>query len=295
MSSEDARTHSVDASARESTATASLQPGKATTREVLFRLDRVAKRYPGKDGKFTEALASIDLNVNKGEFLAIVGPSGGGKSTLLQIVAGLTAASSGQVLLNGRPVTAPPPEAVYLFQQYSKSLFPWRTVGSNVVFAFERRTDLSLREKRERSREYLARVGLADFFDHYPWQLSGGMQQRVTIARALAAEPRALLMDEPFSAVDALTRLELQSLILDIWHKAEDLTVVLVTHDVDEAVYLADRVAVLSQRPSKVVRVFEPNLPRPRHPIETREDPIFLQHRHALLDLLLGSQAHASH
>lgn len=295
MSSGDAQYREAGSGPAAAALAPDVQQSCAPARDTLFRLDRVAKRYPGKDGRFTEALACVDLDVKKGEFLAIVGPSGGGKSTLLQIVAGLTSASSGQVLLNGRPVTAPPPEAVYLFQQYSKSLFPWRTVGSNVVFAFERRPDLSLREKREKSREYLARVGLAEFFDHYPWQLSGGMQQRVAIARALAAEPRALLMDEPFSAVDALTRLELQSLILDIWHKAKDLTIVLVTHDVDEAVYLADRIAVLTQRPSSIARIFEPNLPRPRNSIETREDPVFLRYRHALLDLLLGSGAHASH
>jgi NitT/TauT family transport system ATP-binding protein len=120
------------------------------------------------------------------------------------------------------------------------------------------------------------------------------MQQRVAIARALAAEPRALLMDEPFSAVDALTRLELQSLILDIWDKAEDLTVVLVTHDVDEAIYLADRIAVLTRRPSVIARIFEPKLPRPRRPVETREDPVFLRYRHELLNLLLGNPTDAS-
>lgn len=286
--------------AAESTAPAEAQDTRKTAIaepafDAMFRLDGLSKRYPGKDGRFTDALASVDLDIRRGEFLAIVGPSGGGKSTLLQIIAGLTPATSGQVLLNNQPVTAPPPEAVYLFQQYSKSLFPWLTVEANVVFAFERRRDLSLREKQERARDYLARVGLVDFRDHYPWQLSGGMQQRVTIARALAAEPHALLMDEPFSAVDALTRIELQSLILDIWHKADDLTIVLVTHDVDEAVYLADRIAVLTKRPSTIARIFEPGLPRPRHSIETREDPVFLRFRHALLDMLLGSPAHASH
>jgi NitT/TauT family transport system ATP-binding protein len=275
--------------ARYAEAEAPRAAGAAPVPDSMFRLEGVAKSYGGKHGRLTEALDSIDIEVKRGEFLAIVGPSGGGKSTLLQIIAGLTPASSGRVMLDGRPVTAPPPEAIYLFQQYSKSLFPWRTVGANVLFAFERRPDLSLREKRERARDYLAMVGLADFFDHYPWQLSGGMQQRVAIARALAAAPRALLMDEPFSAVDALTRLELQSLILDIWDKAEDLTVVLVTHDVDEAVYLADRVAVLSRRPSQIVRIFEPNLPRPRRAVETREDPIFLRYRHELLNLLLGN------
>jgi NitT/TauT family transport system ATP-binding protein len=219
--------------------------------------------------------------------MAVVGPSGCGKSTLLQIAAGLMAASSGDVRLGGRPVTGPPPEIVYLFQQYTKSLFPWRTVAQNVALALEGRKSVAARERAEMVRSHLAMVGLADFADHFPWQLSGGMQQRVAIARALVAQPKVLLMDEPFSAVDALTRLELQQLILDIWGKSDDLTIMLVTHDVDEAVYLADRIAVLSRRPSRISQVFETGLPRPRKPIETREDPTFLKHRHALLDTLL--------
>ena len=136
-------------------------------------------------------------------------------------------------------------------------------------------------------KSYLSMVGLAEFVNHYPWQLSGGMQQRVAIARALVAEPRILLMDEPFSAVDALTRIDLQNMILDIWHRRQDLTLVLITHDVDEAVYLADRIALLTRRPSRVPHIFEPGLRRPRHPIETREHPAFLKFRHDLLNLLL--------
>jgi NitT/TauT family transport system ATP-binding protein len=254
--------------------------------DALLSLRGVTKHYGIKGGE-TVALASIDLDVKRGEFLTLIGPSGCGKSTLLQIAAGLVAASSGSVVLDGKVVTRPPQQIIYLFQQYTKSLFPWRNVRANVAFALERKErDRSRRNAQAQS--FLAMVGLTDFADHYPWQLSGGMQQRVAIARALAAEPSMLLMDEPFSAVDALTRMELQALVLDIWRKRGDLTVLFVTHDVEEAVYLSDRIAVLSRRPSTIERVIETGLPRPRHPIETRENPIFLRHRHELLNTLLG-------
>jgi NitT/TauT family transport system ATP-binding protein len=253
--------------------------------QVLLDIQGVSKHYPGK-GQPTIALDNVNLSIRRGEFLAIVGPSGCGKSTLLQIAAGLLKPTAGNVTLLGRPIAGPPREIVYLFQQYSKSLFPWRKVSANVAFPLER-LSMSRSERHERARSFLDMVGLKDFAEHYPWQLSGGMQQRVAIARALAAEPGVLLMDEPFSAVDALTRLDLQNLTLDIWHRRKDLTAVLITHDVDEAVYLADRIALLTQRPSKVSHIFDIDLPRPRHSIETREMPAFLKLRHELLNLLL--------
>ncbi|HEY8334579.1 MAG TPA: ABC transporter ATP-binding protein [Tardiphaga sp.] len=248
----------------------------------------VNKVYGGRHGEATTALKSISLEVKQGEFLAILGPSGCGKSTLLQIVAGLIESSAGAVVLNGKPVTAPPPEMVYLFQQYSKSLLPWRTVEQNVALVFESK-GMKKRDIAERCGEYLAMVGLASFRSHYPWQLSGGMQQRVAIARALAAQPRVLLLDEPFSAVDALTRIELQSLVLDLWAR-QGLTILLITHDVDEAVFMADRIAVLSSRPSTVEMVVETELPRPRDAMGTRELPRFLQLRHQLVEHLLNRQ-----
>jgi NitT/TauT family transport system ATP-binding protein len=253
--------------------------------DLLLRLDGVGKSYRS-NGVDTIALQGIDLAIRRGEFLTVIGPSGCGKSTLLQIAAGLMMPSTGRVALSGKPVTGPPAEIVYLFQQYTKSLFPWRNVRDNVAFALERKP-LGRRERAEQASAYLAMVDLAEFGDHYPWQLSGGMQQRVAIARALAATPRMLLMDEPFSAVDALTRLELQALVLDIWQKSDDLTVMFVTHDVEEAVYLSDRIAVMSRRPPSISRVVETGLARPRHPVETREDPVFLRHRHDLLNTLL--------
>lgn len=232
------------------------------------------------------AIRRVDLDIGHGEFVAIVGPSGCGKSTLLQIAAGLMPASSGEVRLNGAPVTRPPEGMVYLFQQYSRSLMPWLTAEENVRFGFQHLRKRSARENAERCQRYLGMVGLAEFGTHYPWQLSGGMQQRVAIARALAAEPRVLLMDEPFSSVDALTRLELHELLLRLWAQA-GFTVVLVTHDVDEAVYLSDRIALLTRRPAEVAKVFSNPLPRPRDPVESREDPRFLELRHELLSRLL--------
>jgi NitT/TauT family transport system ATP-binding protein len=171
-----------------------------------LRLDDVGKTF-GSGDSATQALDCIDLEVFEGEFLAIVGPSGCGKSTLLQIAAGLARPTRGQVHFNGGAIDGPPPGIVYLFQQYSKSLLPWRTVLDNVAFAVEHRPGMGRSAARAHSLRYLEMVGLADVAQRHPAQLSGGMQQRVTIARALAAEPRVLLMDEPFSSVDALTRM----------------------------------------------------------------------------------------
>ncbi len=256
----------------------------------------VRHAFGGRQGTELAALERIDLQVAEGEFLAVLGPSGCGKSTLLQILAGLIAPTGGEVVLSGQPVQGPPPGVVYLFQQYTKSLFSWRTVAGNVAFALRRSKEnrRTRMKKRDRCRHYLKMVGLAGFEDHNPWQLSGGMQQRVAIARALAAEPSVLLMDEPFSAVDALTRMELQALILDIWRSTR-LTVVLVTHDVDEAVFLSQRIAVLSSRPATISRVIETGLPYPRDMVETRELPRFLQLRHDLLQALLHRPAQAPH
>jgi NitT/TauT family transport system ATP-binding protein len=247
--------------------------------QPYLELSGIQKTF-GSGNAQTHALGHIDLSVKEGEFLAIVGPSGCGKSTLLQIAAGLTSATAGSVHFNGERVTEPPAGIVYLFQQYGNSLFPWRTVLANVAFAVEHKPGMTRDRIREHSRRYLEMVGLREFGDRYPWQLSGGMQQRVTIARALAAEPRILLMDEPFSSVDALTRLELHALILNLW--------TLQKFTVEEAVFLADRIAVLSKRPSSVTRVIETGLARPRDSINTSEQPRFLALRHEILSMLLG-------
>lgn len=248
----------------------------------LLQVRGVAKTFgdAGAQGGQVLALRGIDLAVAKGEFVSIVGPSGCGKSTLLQIIAGLVPASAGEVRLEDRAVVAPPEGMVYLFQQYSRSLMPWLTVQENVGFGLQQGGG------EERCVRFLDMVGLADFRRRYPWELSGGMQQRVAIARALAAEPSMLLLDEPFSSVDALTRLELHGLILDLWSKT-GITILLVTHDVEEAVYLSDRIALLTRRPAEVAQVFANALPRPRDPVASREDPRFLALRHELLTRLL--------
>ena len=246
----------------------------------FLSLDNIEKSF-GADA----VMRGATLGVREGEFMAVLGPSGCGKSTLLQIAAGLMPPSAGSVRIAGRAITRPPPEAVYVFQQYTRSLLPWRNVRDNVAFATEHR--LGRHRARTIAEDTLAQVGLAGFGDHFPWQLSGGMQQRVAIARSLAAEPAMLLLDEPFSAVDALTRLDLHALFLDIWTRRK-LTVMLVTHDVDEAIYLADRIALLTHRPSSISDIFEVDLPRPRDPIATRALPRFLELRRTLLEKLLA-------
>lgn len=237
----------------------------------------------------TVAVQSVSLDVPRGRFLTVVGPSGCGKSTLLQMVAGLLTPTSGTIMLEGRPVTAPPDALIYVFQQYAKSLLPWRTVMGNVAFGLEHRhgRHMSAAERQRRCEEALERVGLAEVGDRYPWQLSGGMQQRVAIARALVCEPDVLLMDEPFSALDALTRGTLQDLLLALWEQL-GLTVLFVTHDVEEAVYLSDRVAVLSPSPSRILDVLDIDLPRPRDQISTKESSAFLRYRRELYGKVLS-------
>ena len=225
----------------------------------------------------TVAVRDLHFSVGDDEFVSIVGPSGCGKTTMLRCMAGLLPTSSGQVLLDGRPVTRPPKEMALVFQDYSRSLCPWRSVHGNVAFALEE-TDVPSDERQRRVREALATVGLTDVGDHYPFELSGGMQQRLQIARALAYRPKILLMDEPFGSLDALTRAELEDQLLAIW-TANPKTVVFVTHDIEEAVYLSDRVLLLSARPSEVVEELRIDLPRPRDQIETRSAERFAEYR----------------
>jgi NitT/TauT family transport system ATP-binding protein len=239
------------------------------------------KEYSGPKGK-TVALGGIRLDIERSSFVSIVGRSGCGKSTLLQIVAGLIPSSSGEVLLDGKRVTDPPPSVIYVFQHYTRSLFPWKTVAKNVAYGLQNRGSLSAREIARRVEEYIELVKLSGFENHYSWQLSGGMQQRVAIARALACRPDILLLDEPFSAVDALTRMGLQELVLKLWRELK-LTVILVTHDTDEAVYLSTRVVALSIPPSQVAIDVPIDLPHPRHQIATREMPRYLEYRHRIL------------
>ncbi len=230
-----------------------------------------------------QVIDHVSFDVAEGEFVSVVGPSGCGKTTLLMCLAGLYSLDAGSIQFAGHPITEPPPGLSVVFQDYSRSLLPWKSNLENVVFGMRRLADLSRQTKRETAREILASVGLSRFENHYPWQVSGGMQQRVAIARGLAARSRLLLLDEPLAAVDAQTRAEMQDLVLELAQRYRQ-SCLLVTHDVDEAVYLSDRVIVLSQRPTRVVEEIMVPLAKPRDQIATREDRLYLDIRHALLE-----------
>jgi len=240
-------------------------------------------------GRATVALNGIDLGIEGGSFVSIIGPSGCGKSTLLQIMAGLASPSSGDVFCEQMRVQGPPPGVVYVFQQYTRSLFPWKTVERNVAFGLENIGTMSRTEIASRAREMIGLVKLTGFERHYPWQLSGGMQQRVAIARALACRPAVLLMDEPFSAVDALTRAGLQELLRSLWREL-NLTVVFVTHDVDEGVYLSTRVVALTRAPGAIAIDVPIELPAARDQIATRALPAYLEYRARLLAQLFADE-----
>jgi NitT/TauT family transport system ATP-binding protein len=226
------------------------------------------------------ALDDVSLDIADGTFLSLVGPSGSGKSTLLDLLGGLTTPTSGEVLIDGRPVRGPGLDRGVVFQQYA--LFPWRTARANVEFGLEGGR-LGKRQRAERAREYLSLVGLSGFEDRYPHELSGGMKQRVAIARSLAYDPAVLLMDEPFAALDAQTREQLQDELLRIWRRTGK-TIVFVTHGIDEAVYLGQRVAVLTSRPGRLKAVVDVDLGDRTG--DVRSDPAFGRQRHRLWELL---------
>ena len=228
------------------------------------------------------ALGGVDFQIRPNEFLSIIGPSGCGKTTLLRIIASLAEPDSGQVLVDGREVTEPGPERAMVFQAFG--LFPWKTVLDNVKFPLALRK-MPDKEVTERARDQLRRVGLEKFEQSHPHQLSGGMQQRVGLARALATEPDILLMDEPFGAIDAQTREFMQEELMKIWAETRK-TVVFITHDLDEAVLLSDRILVLSRGPGTVRKVVDVDLPRPRWEYDVRAHPTFAQVRHDIWQLL---------
>jgi NitT/TauT family transport system ATP-binding protein len=231
-----------------------------------------------------DILRGMNFSVAAGSFTSFVGPSGCGKTTLLRAMAGLTAPSSGAVYFKERELREPNADIAIVFQDYNRALLPWRTVRGNVALALEAMR-VPKREFPERIDELLARTGLAGHADHYPAQLSGGLQQRVQIARALAQEPRVLLMDEPFGALDALTRQRLQDQLLGIWADTKT-TIVFITHDLEEAIYLGDRIIVLEANPGRIVADLRVEVPRPRNQLTTREDARFLAVRHELFGLL---------
>jgi NitT/TauT family transport system ATP-binding protein len=239
------------------------------------------------------ALTGVSFEVAAGGFISLLGPSGCGKSTLLKMMAGLIAPSEGRIELHGRSVAVPPPGLIYVFQQYSKSLLPWKTVLGNLMFGAQSpraRQAAGAPATEADCMAYVELVGLKGHEHVYPSQLSGGMQQRVAIARALVARPQLLLMDEPFSALDALTREGLQDLLLKLW-KDVGLTVVFVTHDITEAIYLSDHIVVLAGTPASVAANIRVEVPRPRHQVTTRESPSFLALRRDLYQMVVGRDA----
>jgi NitT/TauT family transport system ATP-binding protein len=242
----------------------------------MLHVKSIAKTYQGRDSSVT-ALANISFEARLGEFICVVGPSGCGKTTLLKVLSGVLAPTSGTVELEGKVVLGPPEKMALVFQDYSRSLYPWMRVAQNVEFPLRRKVKRA-DERAKRVEHALASVGLTGFESQYPWQLSGGMQQRVAIARALAYRPDILLMDEPFASVDAQTRSGLEDLVLDI-RREYGMTVLFVTHDIDESVYLADRIVVLTNRPTRVLEEIEVPLPQPRNQVSTKELPEFVHLR----------------
>jgi NitT/TauT family transport system ATP-binding protein len=229
-------------------------------------------------------LDAINLDIREGEFLCIVGSSGSGKTTLLRVLAGLASPAEGAVLFEGTEISGPSRDRAIIFQDYSKALLPWRTVHGNVALSLEARK-LPAGKRNAVIDNLLAKMGLSQAQEQFPGQLSGGMQQRVQIARCLAQEPKLLLMDEPFGALDAMTRQTLQDEILQLAAERRIATV-FITHDLEEAIYLGDRVVVLGQSPATIITSIEIELPRPRNQLTTREDSRFLAYRHRLFEML---------
>jgi NitT/TauT family transport system ATP-binding protein len=254
-------------------------------RPIVLEVRDLHKRFHTASGGEVEALRGVTFNVHRREFVCVIGPSGCGKSTLVRMLAGLDAPSEGHILVDGKEVDGPCPERGMVFQGYT--LFHWLTVRRNVMFGLEAKQ--VGRDKAEAdARFWIDMVGLTPFLDAYPHQLSGGMKQRVAIARALATQPRVLLMDEPFGALDAQTRSQMQSYLHQIWQNV-NVTIVFITHDLDEAIHLADRIVVLAARPGRIQEIIEVPLPHPRTS-EQWADPRFLATR-ARLDELIHPRA----
>jgi NitT/TauT family transport system ATP-binding protein len=254
----------------------------------FIRIKNISKDFGAGQSK-RNVLNNVDFSVAQGSFVSILGASGCGKSTLLQIIAGLQKANGGEVLFGNKVIEKPPFEMVYLFQQYTKSIFPWLTVSDNISFGMTSRRKWSRKEIAERCERMIRLVGLEGYDQYYPRQLSGGMQQRVAIARALACEPDVLLMDEPFSAVDAMTRASLQDLVLNLWADL-GLTMLFITHDIEEAVYLSNRVIVLHRSPMNLALDMPIDLPYPRDHLTTPELPDFLKYRHRLYEEIYNAE-----
>jgi len=272
------------------TLTSPIAVTQKTTDQPFLLIDQVSKVYPTKTGDYI-VLDGIDLSVKEGEFVCVIGHSGCGKSTLLDMVSGFNTPTSGQVLLKGKPITKPGPDRMVVFQNYC--LLPWKTVYENVHLAVSAVfPEKSKAEQDEIVRENLHMVGLDEAIDKKPGQISGGMKQRVSIARALSIRPEILILDEPFGALDAITKEELQEELLEIWDEHR-ITVMMITHDIDEALFLCDRLVMMSNGPSaKIGEILEIPFDRPRDRAVVMEDPRYIQLRNQALDFLYNRFAH---
>jgi len=255
---------------------------KLKQRPVLLQVRDLCKSFSAPGRPPTQALDGISFDLHRRELACVIGPSGCGKSTLARLVAGLEQPTSGEMLIDGKPIHGPGADRGMVFQSYT--LFPWLTVLRNVMFGMEVSGAATSTDAERDARMWLEMVGLSKFATAYPHQLSGGMKQRVAIARALANRPRMLLMDEPFGALDAQTRCQMQSYLLQIW-KQVDITVMFITHDLDEAIYLADRILILDAHPGRLREVMEVPVPRPRGPDQFL-DPTFIAARRHLEELI---------
>jgi bicarbonate transport system ATP-binding protein len=267
------------------------QPLKTSSPELPFLLiENVAKSYPTRNGDYT-VLQDVNLAVDRGEFICVIGHSGCGKSTLLSMVSGFNQPTLGRVILEDQPITKPGPDRMVVFQNYA--LLPWRSVFDNVYLAVHAvYPKKSQAEKRAIVRDHLALVGLTEAADKKPTQISGGMKQRVSIARALAIRPRMLILDEPFGALDAITKEELQEELLNIWNEHR-CTVLMITHDIDEALFLADRLVMMTNGPSaKIGEVLDIPFERPRDRTQIMEDPLYYNLRNRALEFLFERFAH---
>lgn len=253
----------------------------------MYSVSNLGKQY-GEGTKTHVALQDVSFDIDGGESVTIVGPSGAGKTTLLRCMTGLLRPTTGTVAMNGKVLVGPQADVAVVFQDYSRSLMPWLTVRKNVELPL-RNKDYGKVARRARAETALNEVGLGDALDKHPGQLSGGMQQRVALARGLAYDPKVLVMDEPFASVDAQTRGDLEDLVLSL-ERVHNITMVLVTHDIDEAIYLADRVVVLGGRPTSILDIVEVAIPRPRDQISTKILPRFAELRTRLMLLIRGDQ-----
>ncbi len=255
----------------------------------MLEINHLGKTY-GEGEDATHAIGDISLSISEREFVCVVGPSGCGKTTLLKCMSGLLQPTAGEITLHGRKISGPPEEMALVFQEFGRSLMPWMSARDNVLLPL-RHKDLDKAERKRLTEEAIEAVGLTGFIDRYPWELSGGMQQRVAIARALAYQPDILLMDEPFASVDAQTRGDLEDLVLEVRRRYE-MTVLFVTHDIDESVYLSDRIAVLTPAPTEVLEVLDVDLPHPRDQVETKELSEFARLRAHVYRLIKRKQSH---